>query len=43
MIATLLRISRITLRRDRVAQAMTFLLPIVPRHSELASTARDRT
>jgi len=28
MIATLLRISRVTLRRDRVAQAMTFVLPI---------------
>jgi ABC-2 type transport system permease protein len=28
MITTLMRISRITLRRDRVAQAMTFVLPI---------------
>jgi len=28
MIATLLRISQITLRRDRVAQAMVFVLPI---------------
>ena len=28
MIATLLRVSRISLSRDRVAQAMSFLLPI---------------
>ena len=29
MITTLLRISRTNLKRDRVAQALTFLLPIL--------------